>query len=313
MQPLVSILIPVFNGHDYLREAVDSALAQTYPNIEVLIINDGSTDDTESIVLSYGDKVRYLYKENGGVSSALNLGIREMRGEYVSWLSHDDVYLPQKVEAQVKALSACEGEDVIVYCDCGYIDSQSRPLPSRGSLGLPADAPIDSKRVLHYLLRHGSLNGCGFLIPKSAFEKNGFFDEKLRYAQDVLMWYRLFAGGYALRVIPEKLVNGRIHQKQQTRMHRDRLNADGNELSKIVIPLFDGISTVQDDFVYEHALRAALHGNRTVVSECKKVLIAKKRFKLSRKIALGAVSGYGKIRPAIRKLYYRLFRHIKTE
>ena len=82
--PLVSIVIPVYNGSDYLREAIDSALAQTYANIEVLVINDGSKDNgaTESIALSYGDRIRYFNKENGGVASALNMGIEQMKGDY---------------------------------------------------------------------------------------------------------------------------------------------------------------------------------------------------------------------------------------
>ena len=81
--PKVSIVIPVYNGANYLSEAIDSALAQTYSNIEILVVNDGSNDEgaTERIAKSYGEKIRYFAKENGGVSSALNLGIREMHGE----------------------------------------------------------------------------------------------------------------------------------------------------------------------------------------------------------------------------------------
>ena len=78
--PLVSIIIPVYNGANYMREAIDSALAQTYRNIEIIVVNDGSNDngETERIALSYGDKIKYFHKENGGVSSALNLGIQNM-------------------------------------------------------------------------------------------------------------------------------------------------------------------------------------------------------------------------------------------
>ena len=97
--PLVSIIIPVYNGADYVAEAIDSALNQTYKNIEIIVVNDGSNDNgkTEKIVLSYGEKIRYFSKENGGVSSALNIGIANMKGEYFSWLSHDDMYLPSKI------------------------------------------------------------------------------------------------------------------------------------------------------------------------------------------------------------------------
>ena len=100
--PLVSIVIPVYNGADYLSECIDSALAQTYSNIEILVINDGSVDDgaTEAVAQSYGDRIRYFRKENGGVSSALNLGIQHMRGDYFSWLSHDDRYEPRGSRAK---------------------------------------------------------------------------------------------------------------------------------------------------------------------------------------------------------------------
>ena len=98
-QPLVSIIVPVYNGANYMREAIDSALEQTYENKEIIVVNDGSRDDgeTERIALSYGDRIRYCHKENGGVSSALNLGISQMKGAYFSWLSHDDKYTPEKV------------------------------------------------------------------------------------------------------------------------------------------------------------------------------------------------------------------------
>ena len=101
--PLVSIIIPVYNGGNYLAEAIDSALAQTYKNLEIIVVNDGSCDNgkTEEIALSYGDKIRYFRKENGGSSSALNYGIKQMNGEWFSWLSHDDLYYPEKIEKQV--------------------------------------------------------------------------------------------------------------------------------------------------------------------------------------------------------------------
>ncbi len=92
--PLVSIIIPVYNGANYVEEAIKSALAQTYKKIEVVVINDGSTDKTEEIVKKYLKKVRYYKKTNGGVATALNFGISKARGSYISWLSHDDLYYP---------------------------------------------------------------------------------------------------------------------------------------------------------------------------------------------------------------------------
>ena len=102
--PKVSIIIPVYNGSNYLDKAIKSALSQTYKNIEVIIINDGSTDngETRRIALSYSNQVRYYEKENERVASALNYGIKKMEGDFFSWLSHDDEYYPKKIEEQIK-------------------------------------------------------------------------------------------------------------------------------------------------------------------------------------------------------------------
>lgn len=93
--PMISIIIPVYNGSNYLRDAIDSAIAQTYSNKEIIVVNDGSKDygHTEAICLTYADKIRYFHKENSGVASALNLGIANMRGEYFTWLAHDDFFM----------------------------------------------------------------------------------------------------------------------------------------------------------------------------------------------------------------------------
>ena len=128
--PKVSIVIPVYNGSNYMREAIDSALAQTYENIEIIVVNDGSSDngDTERIALEYGDRIRYFHKENGGVSSALNYGISQMTGEYFSWLSHDDVYHPEKISHQIKSLSVAEEEGSVALCAHCFIDGNTKKL-----------------------------------------------------------------------------------------------------------------------------------------------------------------------------------------
>ena len=133
--PKVSIIIPVYNGSDYMREAIDSALSQTYDNIEIIVVNDGSKDNGESerIALTYGDKIRYIYKENGGVSTALNEGIRHMSGEYFSWLSHDDVYTPDKIKKSVLALSQLSDKTTVIRCDSMHIDKNSEPIKMKHS------------------------------------------------------------------------------------------------------------------------------------------------------------------------------------
>jgi glycosyltransferase involved in cell wall biosynthesis len=130
-EPLVTIVIPVYNGADYLEDAINSALNQTYKNIEIIVVNDGSTDygKTEAIANAYSDRVRYFTKRNGGVSSALNFGIDKMTGEYFSWLSHDDLYFPEKIEKQVNFIE--KNYDVkVVASSFEIIDSERRVLDS---------------------------------------------------------------------------------------------------------------------------------------------------------------------------------------
>lgn len=102
-KPKVSIVIPAYNASNFLEQAIDSALAQTYSNFEIIVVNDGSEDDgaTAKVAEKYSGKIRYIEKQNGGSSSALNVGIQNMNGEWFSWLSHDDLYEPDKLEKQI--------------------------------------------------------------------------------------------------------------------------------------------------------------------------------------------------------------------
>lgn len=221
-RPLVSIVIPVYNGSDYLREAVDSALAQTYGNFEVLVVDDGSDDggNTETIALSYGDRIRYFRKENGGVATALNFGIREMRGEYFSWLSHDDVYLPGKLSRQVDVL-AQYGRDAVAYSDYEVIDASSRHVEvfRAGRISAP------QFRML--LITDIPVNGCTVLVPRRCFEQIGLFDERLKAAQDYDMWFRI-ARRHPFVHVPEVLLLSRLHAAQGTRRVTSTCLAEGN-------------------------------------------------------------------------------------
>ena len=206
--PKVSIVIPVFSGSDFLCEAIDSALAQSYRNIEVLVVNDGSCDDgkTEAVALSYGDRIRYLAKPNGGVASALNLGIREMTGDCFCWLSHDDLYYPAKTEEQLRLLAEVGG-DAVIYGDFEYIDGEGRLL------GTKRTGSAQSHGIHFSLIMEGTINGCTVMIPRSCFEVVGLFDEGLRTTQDFDMWFRL-AECYPFRHQDQVLVKSRVHPNQ---------------------------------------------------------------------------------------------------
>lgn len=209
MQPKVSIIIPVYNGSNYLQEAIDSALAQTYPNCEVLVINDGSCDEgkTEAIALSYGDRIRYFKKENGGVASALNMGIRQMTGEYFSWLSHDDVYYPNKVKREVQAILASGDPMKLVQCEYDFYDEATGTYtPTDFSKTYTLEQLTNSVFSVLQLQIHA----CCALIHKSHFDRVGMFDEGLKTVQDIEMWFRLFRGQRSL-FVPERLYKVREH------------------------------------------------------------------------------------------------------
>lgn len=209
--PLVSIVIPVYNGANYMAEAIDSALAQTYSNVEVLVINDGSKDGeaTRNIALSYGSRIRYFEKENGSVATALNLGITEMRGEYFSWLSHDDKYFPHKIEKQIDFLSQLSNKEVVLYSDVEYIDKGSK-LISR--LHFPHYTP-DKFRSAFIL--YDLISGCTLLVPKICFEKCGIFDIALRTTQDYDLWFRI-SEKFNFFHQPQILIQSRQHENQDT-------------------------------------------------------------------------------------------------
>ena len=209
--PLVSIIIPVFNGSNYVKEAIDSALGQTYENIEILVVNDGSKDDgkTEEIAKSYKGRIRYFYKENGGVATALNMGIDNMRGEYFSWLSHDDVYYPIKVETQVEFLRKYNRKDLISYSDLDIINSSSNKV---SSIKLENVSPENFR---YAITLSSFVHGCSLLIPKECFDKWGVFDPKLRTTQDYDLWFRI-AGDYEFYGISVPLIQSRYHEEQDS-------------------------------------------------------------------------------------------------
>lgn len=208
--PTVSIIIPVYNGADFLREAIDSSLAQTYTDCEVLVINDGSTDGgaTEAIALSYGEQIRYFSKKNGGVASALNLGIRKMRGEYFSWLSHDDVYYHHKIATQMDILEKYPTKTVL-YSDYDIIDENSALIKTER-------VPEFEPEALRYRLTVSHpIHGCTLLIPRSCLQQCGFFDERLRTTQDYDYWFRM-ADYCRFMHVPDRLIQSRHHLNQGT-------------------------------------------------------------------------------------------------
>ena len=217
MKPLVSIVIPVYNGSNYIREAIDSALAQTYEEREVIVVNDGSTDggETDRIARSYGSAIRYYIKENGGVSTAVNYGIRKMRGEYFAWLSHDDVFYPRKLELQIEALKQNKNEKGVSHGNFDFIDTM---------INKDVLVPVD---FLHIYTREQLETGCfpavfmaahgsTILIHKDNFDRVGLYDESLPATQDSEFFFRVLRGQRST-FVSDPLIVARIHEEQGQR------------------------------------------------------------------------------------------------
>lgn len=197
-----------------MREAIDSALAQTYSNIEIIVVNDGSNDGgaTRDIALSYGDKIRYFEKENGGVSTALNLAIKNMRGQYFSWLSHDDVYLPEKVQAEVDALRKVGDMTRVVYSNWSSLRMPERKIEPYRQASFYRQDFLETGAFLPLF---NLVSGCTLFIPKFYFDVYGNFDEIFRAVQDYKKWFEMFRGR-RLIYLHQSLVLSRSHTEQTT-------------------------------------------------------------------------------------------------
>ncbi len=232
--PLISIIIPVYNGENFVLQALQSALNQTYKNIEIIVVNDGSTDNTEKIIKKFQNRIKYFKKENGGVSSALNLAIKESAGEYISWLSHDDLYIKDKIKKQVEILSHLKNKNTILYSNYKLIDENGRKI---STTCFHKEFSVERLNLPLFSLLNGLIHGCSLLIPKKCFVEQGNFDERLKCTQDYDLWFRMFPK-YDIKYMPEVLINSRVHENQDSKRHSNNIE----ECNKLWISMFSGLS-----------------------------------------------------------------------
>lgn len=233
--PLVSIVIPVYNGSNFLAQAIDAALAQTYKNIEIVVVNDGSKDEgaTENVALLYRDKINYYPKSNGGVSSALNYGIEKMQGEYFSWLSHDDLYEPEKIESEIEVLAKMhDKENTIICCADGLIDADGKPIyhPSLKLEGMYTGEELFKV----FFTKHLIINGCTLLIHKSVFTRFGYFST-FKYIQDIECWVNFMLNNASFYFIKVPLVKMRVHGGQVTVRYPELYDVEMREFCDDII------------------------------------------------------------------------------
>jgi len=181
--PKVSVIIPAYNRAQLLPRALATVFAQTYKDYEVIVVDDGSTDDSPQVVKQFAGRVKYIRKENGGSASARNRGIEEAQGEYIAFLDSDDTWVPEKLAEQVKVLDAHKNVG-IVYARMPIINEKGEQVGIK-------PAGISGRTFKELLEYWGDLPTSTVMTRKECFVKAGMFDTALTTMQDIDMWLRI--------------------------------------------------------------------------------------------------------------------------
>lgn len=204
-QPLVSIVIPAWNAERYVKEAVESALAQTYPRCEVIVVDDGSVDGTKNVLEPYirDHRIIYIHQANKGLAGARNTGIRTARGAYIALLDSDDAFMPEKMERQVRALEE-HAEYGACYSDLIHFTDTTPRKYFHHRYTYP------SGDILEPLLHRQFLNPLTLVVRKAVFENDGYFDESLRRSEDWELWLRWARAGVKFLYVNEQFAYYRM-------------------------------------------------------------------------------------------------------
>jgi len=206
VKDLVSIIIPTYNREKWIKEAIQSVLSQTYSFYEVIVVDDGSSDNTREIVNSFKERVKYFFQQNCGPSCARNKGIELSRGEWIAFLDSDDLWKKEKLEKQMEALKkeprfkVCYTEEVWIR-NGKFVNPRKRHKKYSGWIYL-------------HCLPLCIISPSSVLIHRSVFEDVGKFDPHLPVAEDYDLWLRI-SSRYPIKLIPEKLIIKRGGHKDQ--------------------------------------------------------------------------------------------------
>ena len=215
---MISVIIPTYNCEKYISEAINSALYQTYTDYEIIVIDDGSTDNTRGIIENIYPQVRYFYLPNQGAASARNYGIRRARGAFIAFLDADDLWLPEKLEKQLKVFNA-DQELMLVFTEHLGVDTTG----FRETIFLKKERLMKGDIVKNiFFYSHVALPTV--MVRRQVFQEIGYFDEQLNVAEDDNLWMRI-ALKFRIHLLDEVLVHCRFTE---------------NSLSRTAINLFDG-------------------------------------------------------------------------
>jgi glycosyltransferase involved in cell wall biosynthesis len=203
----ISVIIPTYNGEKYISQAINSVLAQTYKDYEIIVVDDGSTDATWQILGTYGQKIRTFSKPNGGPGSARNLGIRNAAGSYLAFLDQDDEWLPDRLAAEVDILDK-RPEVALVFADANICSAEGAITGTTFSYVKPRRG-----KIFKQLYRNNFIANLTVLVRKSCFVELGELDQsgRMMISDDYNMWLRI-AAHYPVEYVDRPLARYRIHQ-----------------------------------------------------------------------------------------------------
>lgn len=182
--PLVSVVIPNYNHARFLGDAIRSVLNQDYRGFEIVVVDDGSTDDSREVAAGFGDRIRYIHQTNAGLSAARNTGIRAAQGSLIGVLDADDMYEPMFLDTLVNALKSDPDADG-VYCGYQFVDETNDLLPQ------VENRPVSSDKLYEALLDGNFLVPESMFLRRTVYDEVGLFDEALRACEDWDVWLRV--------------------------------------------------------------------------------------------------------------------------
>lgn len=215
--PLISVVIPAYNAEQFLDETLESVLSQTYENWECIIVNDGSTDNTESIAKKWCEKdarFRYFYKENSGASDTRNFGIKEARGEYIAFLDADDLYMPNFLEVCIENLVE-KDVDLVAPKMLEFWDVQNEVIEDEDK----KDYLYSGKEGIALFL-HSNRITMALLCKKSVMDEVGGFTWHKK-AEDLHCWLKVLFAGYKIYRLGEYYAYRRTHNNSWSSMDRN--------------------------------------------------------------------------------------------
>ncbi len=274
MIPLVSIVIPTYNRSVTVRRAIDSALAQTFLDLEVVVVDDGSTDDTRAALSAYPEAVRYAYQRNQGPAAARNHGMRLARGEFIGFLDSDDVYYPDNVKAHLERFQA-NPDAGLVYAGIEIVDHEGKRVKE------VRPAAQDRGFVLERLVRYNFITASTVLLRRSVMEFAGEMNTRLWFAEDWYYWLRI-ASRFPVDFVDRVLVR---YQRSRVSLSHGTAIA---ELAKRNLEMFE--IAFQDPDLEERLRPLKAEAYRRAYAGYAAMALEEYRLPLARDLALKAIA-----------------------